>query len=64
MKIHFVLIASVFALFIGGCANDSMMTDEEYNAAHSGPAPGSPEPMGPVPAMSHTDAIGTGIPSH
>jgi len=45
MKIHFLLIASILALLIGGCASDSSMTDEEHSAASSRPAPGSPDPM-------------------
>jgi hypothetical protein len=58
MKIHFLLIASVLALLVGGCANDSMITDEEYDAAHSGPAPGSPDPMSHIPAPQN-DTLGT-----
>ena len=42
MKILFLLIVSVFALLLGGCAEQPLMTDEEYNA-RKGPAPFSPD---------------------
>jgi PBP1b-binding outer membrane lipoprotein LpoB len=59
MKIHFLLVASILALFVSGCANDSMMTDEEYDAAHSGPAPGSPDPMAHIQAPQNSPLGGT-----
>jgi outer membrane lipoprotein SlyB len=42
MKILLVLFASVFALLLGGCAEQPLMSDEEYNAT-KGPAPFSPD---------------------
>jgi hypothetical protein len=60
MKIHFLLVASVLALLVGGCANDSMMTDEEYDEAHSGPAPGSPDPTGHLPPPPSTNPLERG----
>jgi hypothetical protein len=42
MKILFLLIVSVFALLLGGCAEQPLMSDEEYNA-RKGPAPFSPD---------------------
>jgi hypothetical protein len=50
MKILFVLFVSVFALLFGGCAEQPLMSDEEYNA-HHGPAPFSPDPMGNIPGQ-------------
>jgi hypothetical protein len=51
MKILFVLFASVFALLLGGCAEQPLMSDEEYNASH-GPAPHSPDYSGVLPQTS------------
>jgi hypothetical protein len=51
MKILFVLFVSVFALLLGGCAEQPLVSDEEYNARH-GPAPFSPDPMAHIPAPS------------
>ena len=42
MKVLFFLIATVFAFLLGGCAEQPLMSDEEYNATH-GPAPYSPD---------------------
>jgi hypothetical protein len=42
MKIIFVLFVSLFALLLGGCAEQPLMSDEEYNARH-GPAPHQPD---------------------
>jgi len=42
MKILFVLSVSMFALFLGSCADQPLMSDEEYNARR-GPAPNSPD---------------------
>jgi hypothetical protein len=38
MKILFVVFVSLSALLLGGCAEQPLMSDEEYNARH-GPAP-------------------------
>ena len=51
MKILFVLFVSVFALLLGGCAEQPLMSDEEYNARR-GPAPFSPDPTGHLPQTS------------
>jgi hypothetical protein len=48
MKILFLLIVSVFALLLGGCAEQPLMSDEEYNARR-GPAPFSPDFSGVLP---------------
>jgi hypothetical protein len=42
MKILFVLFVSVFALFFGGCADQPLISDEEYEARR-GPAAFSPD---------------------
>jgi hypothetical protein len=52
MKILFVIFVSVFALLLGGCAEQPLMSDEEYNARH-GPAPYSPDPMENIPQPSN-----------
>jgi hypothetical protein len=52
MKILFVLFVSVFAFFLGGCAEQPLMSDEEYNA-HHGPAPYSPDPMAHIQQPSN-----------
>jgi hypothetical protein len=51
MKILFVLFVSVFALLLGGCAEQPLMTDEEYYA-RKGPAPFSPDPTANLPQSS------------
>ena len=48
MKVPFFLMATVFALLLGGCAEQPLMSDEEYNARH-GPAPFSPDFSGVLP---------------
>jgi hypothetical protein len=48
MKILFVLFVSVTALSLGGCVDQPLMSDEEYNARR-GPAPYSPDPAAHVP---------------
>jgi outer membrane lipoprotein SlyB len=52
MKIFLVLVASVAALALGGCADQSLISDEEYKAV-KGPAPNSPDPMGYIPQTSN-----------
>jgi hypothetical protein len=42
MKILFVIFVSVFGLLLGGCAEQPLVSDEEYYATH-GPAPRSPD---------------------
>jgi hypothetical protein len=51
MKILFVLSVSLFALLLGGCAEQPLMSDEEYKATH-GPAPFSPDFSGVLPQAS------------
>jgi hypothetical protein len=55
MKTPFLIIVSVFALLLGGCAEQPLMSDEEYNARH-GPAPFSPDPMNKIPQPSNRPA--------
>ena len=43
MKIPFVLILLGCAFFLGACADQPLVSDEEYNARH-GPAANSPDP--------------------
>jgi hypothetical protein len=42
MKFVLILISISSALLLGGCADQSLVTDEEYRAA-KGPAPHSPD---------------------
>jgi hypothetical protein len=39
-------------LLFGGCADQSLVTDEEY-ARYKGPAPNSPDPMAHIPQSSN-----------
>ena len=45
MKFAFILVTISFALLLGGCADQSLTTDEEYYR-YKGPAPHSPDPTG------------------
>lgn len=52
MKILFVIIVSVVALWLGGCATDlPLVSDEDYNSTHGPAAPG-PDPMAHIPQQS------------
>ena len=51
MKIPILLAASVIALALDGCADQSLVSDEEYKAM-KGPAPFSPDPMQHIPQPS------------
>jgi hypothetical protein len=42
MKIALLLVLLSSALVLGGCADNSLITDEEYRA-NKGPAPYSPD---------------------
>lgn len=53
MKPALILVLLSCALLIGGCADQSLMTDEEY-AASRGPAPHSPDYSGVLPRTSST----------
>jgi hypothetical protein len=48
MKLIFTLALVCGALLLGGCADPSLMTDEEY-ANSRGPAPHSPDPTSNLP---------------
>jgi hypothetical protein len=51
MKIIPMLIALAMGLVLVGCAEQPLMTDEDYYA-HRGPAPNSPDPMSHIPNQS------------
>jgi hypothetical protein len=59
MKILIVLIASVTGLLLGGCAEQPLVSDEDYNAFH-GPAPNSPDPVAHVQPTSQFSGAGSG----
>ncbi|HKP03736.1 MAG TPA: hypothetical protein VJU77_10315 [Chthoniobacterales bacterium] len=48
MKFALILASICCALLLGGCADNSLMTDEEYAAAR-GPAPHQPDPTYHLP---------------
>jgi hypothetical protein len=52
MKIFLLLAVSIAALTLGGCADQSLISDEEYKAV-KGPAPNSPDPMAHIPQTSN-----------
>jgi hypothetical protein len=51
MKFTIILAAICGALVLGGCADQSLLTDEEYYRV-KGPAPFSPDPMQHIPEQS------------
>jgi hypothetical protein len=51
MKTYLVMMVSVLGLCLGGCADQPLVADEDYNATH-GPAPQAPDPMGHIPQPS------------
>jgi hypothetical protein len=53
MKFAIILASICCALLLGGCADQSLMTDEEYSALR-GPAPHSPDYSGVLPQRSST----------
>ena len=55
MKIFILLAAFVVALVFGGCADQSLVSDEDYKAM-KGPAPFSPDPMQHIPQPSDRPA--------
>jgi hypothetical protein len=57
MKIVIVLIALVMGLFLGGCAEQPLLSDEDYNAIH-GPAPNSPDPVAHVQPINQQTGSG------
>ena len=52
MKILFAVFVSVFGLLLGSCAEQPLMSDEEYNATH-GPGAHSPDFSGVLPQPGH-----------
>lgn len=48
MKFAFVVVSIAFALFLSSCADQSLITDEEYRQ-YKGPAPHSPDYSGVLP---------------
>jgi hypothetical protein len=57
MKIVIVLIASVMGLLLGGCAEQPLLSDEEYYAIH-GPAANSPDPVAHVQPINQQPGSG------
>ena len=57
MKIHFLLILSVFALFVGGCASDSLRADEDYEEPHSGFPAAGPDPTSHIPGPPSSNPL-------
>jgi hypothetical protein len=55
MKFTIILAAICGALVLGGCADQSLLTDEEIYKL-KGPAPYSPDPMGHIPVPSDRPA--------
>jgi hypothetical protein len=55
MKLALILASVCGALLLGGCADNSLMTDEEYSAAR-GPAPHQPDPTYHLPQYSQRPA--------
>jgi hypothetical protein len=53
MKVLFVLSVSMFALLLASCAEQPLISDEEYNARH-GPAPNSPDFSGVTQPVNRT----------
>jgi PBP1b-binding outer membrane lipoprotein LpoB len=53
MKFTIILAAIFCAILLGGCADQSLMTDEEYKQS-KGPAPYSPDFAGVLPNRSST----------
>ncbi len=53
MKLAIVFLSiCCTTLLLGGCADRSLVSDEEYNA-NKGPAPYSPDPIGYIPQPSN-----------
>jgi hypothetical protein len=53
MKIAIILASICCVVLLGGCADQSLMTDEEY-VKSKGPAPHSPDFSGVLPQTSST----------
>jgi hypothetical protein len=52
MKLAILFLSICCTLLLGGCADRSLMSDEEYEA-NKRPAPNSPDPMGYIPQQSN-----------
>jgi hypothetical protein len=52
MKTLFLLFVSVTALILGGCNEQPLISDEEYNR-FKGPAPYSPDPTSHLPVQQN-----------
>ena len=57
MKLIFTLALVCSALLLGGCADQSLTTDEEY-ANSRGPAPHGPDPSAYLPQNSLSNSGG------
>lgn len=55
MKNLFVLFVSVAALFVSGCNEPPLISDEEYNRI-KGPAPYSPDPTSHIQSQQQTQS--------
>jgi hypothetical protein len=53
MKVALILTAIAWGLLLGGCADQSLMTDEDY-VKTKGPAPYSPDYSNVLPRSSST----------
>ncbi|MEY2502734.1 MAG: hypothetical protein QOI07_3068 [Verrucomicrobiota bacterium] len=53
MKVALIVTAIACAVLLGGCADQSLMTDEEY-VKSKGPAPHSPDFSNVLPTTSST----------
>lgn len=58
MKLTLTLAFICGALLFGGCADQTLMTDEEYTASRK-PAPYSPDPTGYVPSNNYISSGST-----
>ena len=52
MKALFLLFVSVTALILGGCNEQPLISDEDYNK-YKGPAPFSPDPSSHLPVQQN-----------
>jgi hypothetical protein len=52
MKLFIFLAAICCSFLLGGCSDQSLITDEEYRAI-KGPAAHSPDPTGVLPGYTH-----------
>lgn len=52
MKLAILFLSICCVLLLGGCADRSLMTDEEYANSRK-PAPNSPDPMSYIPQTSN-----------